>query len=99
MTNRTLEQRIKFDAGLTIGSHLVTFTHGSRSRLAMVSISGRGVVRYLVKPKPDAMYSTWDRVSGDVSISDGPVMVWAARTNSELMAHFDGASVANIPLD
>lgn len=41
-TARTLEQRLKFDHGLSIGTHLVRFTLGERSRDALVRIGPRG---------------------------------------------------------
>lgn len=94
---RTLEQRVKFDHGLTTGQHLVRFTLGERSRLALVRIGARGRVSYLAQPAPEDMYSCWKTVKGDACKSDGAVMVWAARSESELMAQFSGAPVADIP--
>ena len=97
---RTLEQRLKFDYGLTVGEcHLVKFTLGERSVVALVEIDRWGRVHYLKKPAPDQMYSTWQRVKGDASIADGAVYVWAARKRHELMARFDGPHVATVPME
>lgn len=94
----TLEQRIKFDHGLTIGTHLVNFTVGERSRLAMVRISPRGLVHYLAKPLPGDMYSGWNRIRGDKCVmADAGVIVWGAR-QPELMQMFDGEPVASVPV-
>ena len=98
MSARTLEQRLKFDCGLTIGTHLVRFTIDDRERLALVRISPRGKVSYLPKPEPEDMYSTWRNCHGDKSTADGVVHVWAARSQPELMAAFDGEPVTTVPL-
>ena len=97
--SRTMEQRIKFDHGLPIGRSLVSFTLGERSRHAVVEINENGRVFYLVKPEAGDMYSSWQRVRGDVSHSgEGSIIVWAAR-NPELMAElFGGEPVATIPV-
>jgi len=98
MQTRTLEQRIKFDSGLNIGTHLVRFTLGERSRLALARIGARGAVSYLTKPEPGDMYTTWTDVKGDTSQSGkGAVIVWGAR-NPEYLRAFDGEPVASIPV-
>lgn len=99
MTNaRTLETRIKFDHGLPLGKSLVQFTLGEKSRLALVEIGQRGEVYYLTKPDEGDMYTSWARVRGDVTKSgEGAVIVWAAR-KPEIMALFEGAPVASIPV-
>lgn len=93
---RTLEDRIKFDHGLTIGTHLVSFTLGPNSRRAIVRISPRGLVHYLVKPAAGDMYSSWNRLRGDKSVADKGFIVWGAR-DPKLMEIFDGDPVATIP--
>ncbi|TDX21599.1 hypothetical protein DFO67_1359 [Modicisalibacter xianhensis] len=95
---RSLEERIKFDHGLTIGRHLVLFTLGEHSRVALVEIGPRGAVSYLAKPGAGDMYSSWSRIKGDDSSGiQGAVIVWGAR-DPELMRMFDGEPVATIPV-
>lgn len=96
---RTLEQRLKFDHGLTINrTHLVELTlHGVHKRLAVVTISARGIVKLLPKPREDQMYSSWERVKGNDLESVGGVFVWPTR-NIEHMAMFCGEPVATIPV-
>lgn len=99
MATRTLEHRLKFDHGLTVGAdHLVQFTLGDKSRLALVNISARGVVRMLIQPTPGDMYSSWARVTADTTKSEGRILLWAARDMPELMARFDNASAAVVPV-
>lgn len=98
MSARTFEQRLKFDYGLAIGTHLVRFTLGDREKLALVRISPRGKVSYLAKPEPEDMYTTWRTCKGDNSAADGVVHVWAARSQPELMAAFEGHPAAVVPL-
>lgn len=99
MAERTLEQRIKFDHGLSIGRSLVQFTRGDRAITACVEIRPRGSVYVLVKPKDTDMYTSWSRLRGDnLSQGDGAIIVWAAR-NPELMAElFSGDHLATIPV-
>ena len=85
----TLEQRIKFDNGLTIGRHLVAISHKGATKPMMVDISPRGIVRVLVKPAPEDMYTSWRRVRGDMSEHDGNTIVWGARSTA-MMEMFDG---------
>lgn len=93
---KTLEERIKFDHGLTVGQHLVNFTLGEKSRLALVEISPRGQVWYFTKPIAGDMYTSWTRVRGNNSLSgSGAVKVWA-ENDVEFMAKFDGEPVATI---
>ena len=95
---RTLEQRIKFDNGLTINTkHLVNFTHEGRERRALIEISPRGIVRCLTQPQPEDMYSSWWKVKGDITKSDGGVIVWGSR-DAELQELFSGEPVATISL-
>ena len=96
--NRTLEQRLKFDHGLTVGMNLVRFTMDGRERIAVVRIGARGTVTYIVKPTEGDMYSSWSRVRGDKThVGEGGVIVWAAR-NPEIMKMFDGEPVATVPV-
>ena len=95
---RTLEQRIKFDHGLTVGQHLVKFTLGERSRLALVEIGRRGEVYYFAEPSDEDMYGSWTRLKGDKSYSgEGAVRVWPAR-DAEFMKKFGRAPDAVIPV-
>lgn len=95
---RTLEHRVKFDHGLGIGTHLVRFTLGERSVLALVRIGPRGKAEYLKRPDAGDMYSMWQRMRGNQSVADGVVLVWAARSRPDLMAQFEGEPVATIPV-
>jgi hypothetical protein len=95
---RTLEQRLKFDSGLTVGIHVVRFTLGERHVDVAVRISTKGKVSYLKKPDEGGMYVTWRNVQGDKVTADGPVIVWAARTNPELMAIFEQPIAATLEL-
>lgn len=71
--SRTLEERLKFDHGLTIGRHLVRLTHQGREVRAQVEIGPRGKVSLLVQPRPEDMYSCWRRVQGDKTTAAGAV--------------------------
>lgn len=94
----TLEERIKHGHGLGIGMHLVRFTLGERSRLALVEICANGRVFYLTRPGSGDMYSSWKRVRGDYTREgEGAIIVWGARDGS-LLARFDGEPVATIPV-
>lgn len=96
-SNRTLEQRIKFDAGLTVDKqHLVEFTLGEHKRRAIVIVTNRGVVKYLAMPHKGQMYSSWQRVKGNNCASIGGVFVWPGR-DPEHMHLFEGEVVASIP--
>lgn len=94
---RTLEQRLKFDHGLPVGTSLVLFTHGGASRKALVRITARGAVYYLPEPRPEDMYTSWNRAIGDDSRMAGGVIVWAAR-DPEFMIPFAGDPVATVPV-
>jgi hypothetical protein len=94
---RTLEQRLKFDHGLTIGTSLVEFTHKGRTRRALVKIGPRGKVTALASPDYDDMYCSWFRIKGDVTAVIGGVHVWAGR-DPEFMAQFQGEPVATVEL-
>lgn len=91
---RTLEQRLKFDHGLTIGRHVVEIALGQHSRRAIAEISPRGKVYLLFKPRDTDMYSSWRQVKGDILSPKphGSVIVWGARDPS-LMQMFDGAAI------
>ena len=97
MTTRTLEQKIKFDSGLSIGKHCVLFTYQGRERKGLVDISSRGKVRLLIEPKPEDMYTTWNTVRGDMHKNDGQVIVWGAR-DPILKECFNVPTVATIEL-
>jgi hypothetical protein len=93
---KTLEERIKFNHGLTIGQHLVNFTLGDKSRLALVEIRSSGQVWYFTKPREGDMYTSWTRIRGDNSSSgNGAIKLWAEK-DAELMAKFDGEPAATI---
>lgn len=93
----TLEQRFKDGPGLPRGRSLIEVKRGHIRRRAVCDISPRGIVHVLVKPEPDAMYSSWYRVRGDDTKADRSVLVWGAR-NPDVMAMFDGAPVACVEL-
>ena len=97
MEARTLEQRIKFDYGLTVGGNLVLFTHGDRSRKALVRIGPRGKVTAFAEPDECEMYSSWFQVKGDTTRAIGGVFVWP-RKDAEFMAQFAQEPAAVIPL-
>lgn len=94
---RTMEERLKFDYGLSIGKHLVQITHKGQTKRMLVSISPRGIVRVLVRPQPEDMYSAWRRLKGDNFGDVEHVVVWAA-SQPEYMAQFDSEPVATIPV-
>lgn len=95
---RTLEQRIKFDFGLTIGQHLVKFVRGDRFVLALVEIGSRGQVYYFAKPEVGDMYASWKRIRGDKTIvGEGAVKVWPEK-DVEFMARFDATPAVTIEL-
>ena len=98
---RSLEHRLKFDLGLSVGApHLITITHKWATRKALVRIGRRGAVSLLFEPRPGEMYSSWSRITGDTysKTRSDAVIVWAAR-NPEILAQFQGAPVADVPLD
>lgn len=95
MEPRTLEQRLKFDSGLTVGRHLVRLTHAGRAIKVLVEIGKRGAVSLLVEPQPEDMYSCWRRVRGDITTAEGGVIVWGAR-DPAVRAMFDGEPVATL---
>lgn len=97
-TTRTLEERLKFDSGLSVGTHLVLFTHEGKERKALVEITVRGKVRVLTEPGRGDMYSSWCTVKGDKTVSDGGTIVWAAR-NPEMMEPFKGEVVATVAVE
>jgi hypothetical protein len=77
---RTLEEKVKFDSGLTIGTHPVTFVlNGTIERRALVEIGKRGKVSVLIEPDAEDMYTSWWRLKGDTSVSEGGTIVWGAR--------------------
>ncbi len=90
---RTWEEVIKFDSGLTIGTHCVTLeTNGGHRRNALVEITSRGAVYLLAQPTEGCMYSSWSRVLGDKQTDAGKgrngVIVWGVR-DPALLARFD----------
>lgn len=95
---RTIEDRIKFDSGLTVGVHLVEFKGCTSYRKVLIEITSRGVVNGLAEPREDDMYAAWDRIKGDKWCSrPGTVAVWPAR-NPEFMARFSGEPSATIEI-
>ena len=96
---RTLEERIKFDHGLSIGDNLVKFTYKGNEKTAVVNIGKRGKVLYLTKPEKGDMYSSWWQIKGDTTNTKGcGVIVWGAR-DPELMNMFEGDIAATIPIE
>lgn len=95
MEPRTLEQRLKFDHGLTVGRHLVRLTHAGRAVKVLVEIGKRGTVSLLVEPQPEDMYSCWCRLRGDITKAGGEVIVWGAR-DPAVRATFEGEPVATL---
>lgn len=86
---RTLEQMIKFDSGLTLGTHPVTIRRRDGSEYAaLVDITVRGTVRILPKPGKGDMYTSWHKLKGDTCTQDGGTIVWGAR-DPELLRLFD----------
>lgn len=86
---RTIEQIIKFDSGLSIGTSPVTIQRRDGSQYgALVQISQRGVVHVIAKPRDDQMYTGWHRVTGDYFQPSGGVVVWGAR-DPEWIKKFD----------
>lgn len=85
----TLEEKIKFDSGLSIGVHPVTFVlNGVIERRALVEIRPRGAVYMLIEPDESDMYTSWWRIRGDMSSSEGGTVVWGAR-DPALRKRFD----------
>lgn len=87
-SDRTWEQAIKFDSGLTIGAHCVVLENKGNRRGALVEITSTGAVYLLVKPEAGDMYSSWSKVEGD-QLKQAPkgrngVIVWAARDPAHL---------------
>jgi hypothetical protein len=97
METRTLEQRLKFDAGLTVGTHLVQFVLGEATVNALVYISPRGVVKFLEEKRGEPLYSCWQRVKGDNCRNDA-VHVWAIEGENvrEIEEMFQGQVKARI---
>lgn len=98
MSQRTLEQKLKFDSGLPIGQSVVTLRKGVLERKALVTITKRGLVYVLPIPREEDMYTSAFRVQGDSTSSKGcDIVVWAAKS-TEFMEQFSGPSVAVIEL-
>jgi len=88
---RTWEETLKFDSGLTIGTHCVELEHaGGERRTVLVEITKRGRVLMLAKPRATDMYNSWRRVVGDAleHLPKSSVIVWGAR-NPDVMRMFD----------
>lgn len=80
-TDRTIEQRVKFDLGLPIGVSCVELVKAGKTRRVLVDIGKRGIVHAMVQPKDEDMYTSWRRVTGNELTSvRGAVIVWAARS-------------------
>ena len=99
MMSRTLEEKIKFDAGLPIGQSLVAFTLGNRKVLALVEISNRGQVWYFTKPQPGDMYKSWVQVKGNKSLTGKSAVMVRPENDAQFMARFDGTPVAIIAVN
>jgi hypothetical protein len=81
-TERTIEQRLKFDCGLPIGVSCVELVKAGKSRRVLVEIGKRGIVHAMVQPRDEDMYTSWRRVTGNaLSSVRGKVIVWAARSD------------------
>jgi hypothetical protein len=97
-TGNTLQERIKFNYGLSVGQSLVKFTLGERSVLALVEIGNRGQVFYFKMPTEGDMYASWQKVEGDKTITGvGAIRVWPAK-DADFMAKFAGEPSAIIPI-
>lgn len=95
---RTLEQRIKFDSSLSIGTHLLTFTHNGNAKLALVEIGPRGRVWAFTEPSEGDMYASWYEIKGDSTFAGkGRLVTWPQK-NPELMSAFNGPPRALLPL-
>lgn len=71
---RTLEQRLKFDFGLTIETvHPVRFRKGEGERAALVYIPRRGYPRVTIR---NEMYVTTNKVKGDNMETVGVQTTW-----------------------
>ena len=58
----TLAERLKFESGLTIGTHAITLQKGTQTIAALVTIPARGAPRLQVM---GSQYLTTYRVVGD----------------------------------
>lgn len=95
---RTIEQLLKFDSGLAIGTTPVTIERRDGSRYdALVDITARGVVRILRKPEAGDMYSSWHRVKGDTVVAEGAPIVWGVRDHELLQRFCNPVKVIVIP--
>lgn len=74
-TNRTLEQKIKFDNGLVVGIHHIQLSKGNQVLDCLVEISTRGAVFLLKKPTNNNP-TGWVRIRGDMMESFGGVILW-----------------------
>lgn len=90
MSIRTLEQRLKFDFGLTIGDHLVVLQSPFDSHKAIVGIGPKGGVYLTPAPTPQDGWVKRYRVRGDSLDSKG--QPWWLKTKTE--GWFDGDAEA-----
>lgn len=95
---RSLEERLKFDLGLQVGSQLELFTFRGQERRVLVDIGSRGVVRSLMEPHAGEMHTSWFRITGDRMVSQGGTVVWAAR-RPKMLEVFAGKPVASVCLE
>lgn len=68
---RTLEDRLKFDCGLTIGAHAVRMTHDGHERIVLVRIPSRGHVRVRYRPTPHSSRVNCYVLKGDSMTFEG----------------------------
>ena len=95
---RTWEQRLKFDYGLSVGIHLVELVKDGKSRKVLIEIGKRRAVYGLAEPREGDMYAAWGRIRGNAWASrTGTVTTWPYE-NKEFMAQFSGTPVISIPL-
>ncbi len=98
---RTLEERIKFDYGLTTGKdHLVRFAYQGRSINTLVHITARGVVWWINEPDAGTMWASWERLNGNKSLGGIGRMLktWPMYNDPDIMVKFVGDPVATIEL-
>jgi hypothetical protein len=89
----TLEHRLKFDAGLTIGEHTVELRKRKQSIRVRVSINQNGAVYLLRQPVPHDLYATWGKVEGDKIDFSYKLIVLDARENTRQILADEFSSV------
>ena len=91
-TPRTFEERLKFDHGLTIGTHAVTLVKDSQRLAAVVTIPARGAPRVQVI---QGAYLKSFRVVGNDLL---PLGVSAAYVYAQRFAELTAAPAATITI-